>query len=89
MAPFIRKPVATALKIKKSLVKSEWIGFNPDNFKLHTHCRSQRVAVAIKRTVEHHEIPNSKGIRFIESCMRITTNKAYQRRLKEYKEEVQ
>lgn len=76
------------LKIKKSLTKEEWIVFNPDNFDLHTHCRSQRVAVAIKRTVEHHEIPKSKNLRFIDSCMRVTTNKAYLRQLEAYRNNV-
>lgn len=73
------------LKIKKSLTKEEWIVFNPDNFDLHTHCRSQRVAVAIKRTVEHREIPKSINLRFIDSCIRVTTNRAYIRRLQEYR----
>ena len=73
------------LNIKKSKAKEEWIVFNSDNFDLHTHCRSQRVAVAIKRTVEHHEIPKSKDIRFIDSCMRVTTNKAYIRKLEAYR----
>ncbi len=76
------------LKIKKSMVKEEWIVFNPDNFDLHTHCRSQRVAVAIKRTVERHDIPKSRDLRFIDSCIRVTTNKAYLRRLQAYRKEI-
>lgn len=76
------------LKIKKSKAKEEWIVYNSDNFNLHTHCRSQRVSVAIRRTVEHQEIPKSHDIRFIDSCIRITSNRRYRRELEEYKRKV-
>lgn len=66
------------------MVKEEWIVFNPDNFELHTHCRSKRVAVAIKRTVEKHQLPKSTDRRFVESCIRVTKNKYYIRQLEDY-----
>ena len=74
------------LKIKKSRVKEEWIVYNPDNFALHTHCKSQRVAVAIKRTVETHSLPKSTDKRFIDSCIRVTHNKVYLRQLQAYRD---
>lgn len=74
------------LKIKKSHMKDEWIVFNPHNFSAcHTHCRHKRVAIKIKYLVEHRIVPQSKDKRFIESCMRVTKNKAYLRQLEEYR----
>lgn len=70
------------LKIKKSHKKrDEWILYNPDNFKLHTHCRSFRVALSIKKNVEKHKLPRSKNLRTIESHKRVTKNKKYIRQL--------
>lgn len=76
------------LKLKHSHVKDEWIVYNSDNFNLHTHTRHKRVAVALKRTVEHREIPKSEDMQFIVSCIRLTNNRRYKRELEEYLESI-
>ena len=65
------------LKIKKSHFDGSFIVFNPDNFKLHTHVRHQRIAVVIKHNVEHHLLPKTNNIRLLESHIRVTCNKEY------------
>lgn len=72
------------LKIKKShRNKDEWIVYNPDNFELHTHCRSRRVALVIRNNVNAHRMPKSRDIRLVESHLRVTKNKQYRRMLEE------
>ena len=72
------------LKIKKShRNKDEWIVYNPDNFQLHTHCRSMRVAVVIRDNVARHRLPKSTDIRLLTSHIRVTRNKQYIRLLEE------
>ncbi len=68
------------LKIKKShRNKDEWIVYNPDNFELHTHCRSMRIAVVIRNNVLKHQMPRSTDIRLLTSHLRLTKNKQYRR----------
>lgn len=73
------------LYIRKSKQREEWILYNPDSFETcHTHCRHKRVAVKIKYLVEHHIVPYSRDIRFVESCIRVTKNKIYLKKLQDY-----
>ena len=73
------------LYIRKSQQKDEWILYNPDSFETcHTHCRHKRVAVKIKYLVEHHIVPQSHDIRFVDSCIRVTKNKHYLSELRVY-----
>lgn len=65
------------LKIKKSHYDGTFIVYNPDNFKLHTHVRHQRIAVQIKYNVEHRLLPKTNNIRLLESHIRVTKNKKY------------
>jgi len=75
------------LKMKKSHIKDEWILYNPDSFETcHTHIKHKRVALKIKYLVEHHIMPQSHDIRFIDSMIRVTKNKCYLRQLQEYRE---
>lgn len=77
------------LKIKKShLRQDEWIVFNPDNFALHTHCRSRRVAIIVRDNVKHRRIPKSKDIRLIESHIRVTRDKRYIQQLEQRIEDI-
>lgn len=70
------------LKIKKAHKdKDEWILYNPDNFVLHTHCRSFRVALSIKKNVEKKRLPRSRNLRTLESHRRVTGNRKYIRQL--------
>lgn len=72
------------LKIKKShRNENEWIVYNPDNFQLHTHCRSMRIAIVIRDNVSRHRLPRSTDIRLITSHIRVTHNKQYRRMLQE------
>lgn len=75
------------LKIKKSRRYTEgheeWILYNPDNFRLHTHCKSLRVALTIKRNVEKQVLPKSTNIHTLESHLRVTRNKKYRAVLEE------
>ena len=78
------------LKIKKAhKQREEWILYNPDNFKLHTHCGSLRAALTIKRNVLKRRIPESSSLRMLESHLRVTKDKKYiaaiQRRIEEIK----
>lgn len=73
------------LYIRKSQQKDEWILYNPDSFETcHTHCRHKRVAVKIKYLVEHHIVPQSHDIQFVDSCIRVTKNKHYLNELRVY-----
>ena len=73
------------LKIKKAHKdKDEWILYNPDNFALHTHCRSFRVALSIKKK----RLPRSRNLRTLESHRRVTGNRKYIRQLDTLIEEV-
>ena len=77
------------LKIKKShLNRDEWIVYNPDNFALHTHCRSRCVALVIRNNVNNHRMPKSKDIRLLESHLRVTKNKQYRKMIEQRIEEV-
>ena len=77
------------LKIKKAHKdKYEWILYNPDNFALHTHCRSFRVALSIKKNVEKKRLPRSRNLRTLESHRRVTGNRKYIRQLDTLIEEV-
>ena len=72
------------LRIKKShRNKDEWIVYNPDNFALHTHCRSFRVALIIRDNVEKGRVPKSSDMRLLVSHRRVTKNKHYRRMLQE------
>ena len=78
------------LKIKKAhKQREEWILYNPDNLKLHTHCGSLRVALTIKRNVLKRRIPESNNLRMLQSHLRVTKDKNYisalQRRIDEIK----
>ena len=74
------------LKLKHSHIKDEWILYNPDSFETcHTHVRHKRVALKIKYLVEHHEMPEPRDKRFVDSLMRVTKNKRYLRQLEEYR----
>lgn len=78
------------LHIRKSQQKDEWILYNPDSFDTcHTHCRHKRVAVKIKYLVEHHIVPESKDLRFVDSCIRVTKNKIYLTELRKYRESIE
>lgn len=77
------------LKIKKlHLRQDEWIVFNPDNFALHTHCRSRRVAIIVRDNVKHRRIPKSRDIRLIESHIRVTRDKRYIQQLEQRIEDI-
>ena len=70
------------LKIKKAHKdKDEWILYNPFIFALHTHCRSFRVALSIKKNVEKKRLPRSRNLRTLESHRRVTGNRKYIRQL--------
>ena len=70
------------LKIKKAHKREdEWIVYNPDNFNLHTHCRSRRVAIAIKSNVEHQRLPKSRNLHTLYSHLRLTANRRYREQL--------
>jgi len=72
------------LKIKKSHKKTEeWILYNPDNFALHTHCKSLRVAVVIRDNVTKKRMPKSNNIKMLQSHIRVTKDKKYIQQLKE------
>ena len=72
------------LKIKKSHCnKSEWIVYNPDNFVLHTHCRSRRVALIIRSNVKNKRMPKTKDFRLLESHLRVTKNKRYRKMIEQ------
>ena len=77
------------LKIKKSHIKEEWIVYNPDNFALHTHCRSRRVALVIRNNVNNHRIPKTTDIRLLQSHIRVTKNKQYIQQLRERISEIE
>jgi hypothetical protein len=75
------------LKMKKSHIKDEWILYNPDSFDTcHTHIKHKRVALKIKYLVEHHNMPQSHDIRFVDSMIRVTKNKRYLKQLQEYRD---
>lgn len=77
------------LYIRKSQEREEWILYNPHSFETcHTHCRNKRVAVKIKYLVEHHVVPDSKDLRFVDSCIRVTKNKVYLKELLKYRETI-
>ena len=61
--------------------EDEWIVYNPHNFNLHTHCRSRRVAVAIKNNVERQRLPKSRNLHTLYSHVRLTTNRRYREQL--------
>lgn len=72
------------LKIKRAHKKEdEWIVYNPDNFKLHTHCRNLRVAIIIKNNVERLRLPRSRNLHTLYSHLRLTSNKRYKEQLLE------
>ena len=74
--------VIPILKIKKCHKKEdEWIVYNPDNFKHHTHCRSRRVAIAIKNNVERQRLPKSRNLHTLYSHLRLTGNNRYRQQL--------
>lgn len=74
--------MAAILKIKKShRGENEWILYNPDNFKLHTHCYSLRVAIAIKKNVERLRIPKSRNLQTLYSHLRVVSNKVYREKI--------
>ena len=59
------------LYIRKSQQKEEWILYNPDSFETcHTHCRHKRVAVKNKYLVEHHIVPQSHDVRFVDRVIK-------------------
>lgn len=65
------------LKLKYCNHDNTWLLYNTDNPLLHTHCRHKRVALKIKKAVEHKEVPDTNDKRVIESCMRLTRNRRY------------
>ena len=74
--------VSGILKIMKAHKREdEWIVYNPHNFNLHTHCRSRRVAIAIKNNVERQRLPKSRNLHTLYSHVRLTTNRRYQEQL--------
>ena len=79
------------LKIKKSHRDGSWIVYNPDNFQLHTHCRSLRVALVVRNNVNRRRMPESRDIELIVSHLRVTKNKRYalllQQRIEELRKE--
>lgn len=78
------------LKIKRAhKAEEEWILYNPDNFELHTHCRSFRVALSIKKNVEKRRMPRSRNIRTIESHKRVSGNSKYIHQLEQLIEELE
>jgi len=82
--------VIIILRIKKShRNKDEWIVYNPDNFELHTHCRSFRVALIIRDNVAKQRLPESRDMRLLVSHMRVTHNRHYRRMLEERMNELQ
>lgn len=77
------------LKIKKShRGADEWIVYCPDNFKLHTHCRSLRVALVIRNNVNKYIMPKSTNIQLLRSHIRVTKNKRYISMIEERIEEI-
>ena len=75
------------LKLKQShRDPEEWIIYEPDNFQnCHTHCRHLRVALKIKYLVSHEELPISKSVRFVNSCIRVSPEGAYKEALIQYR----
>lgn len=83
------KELRTLLKLKRSHMNpGEWILYNPDNFALHTHCRSKRVALVIKNNVKRRRLPKSRNLRTLESHIRVTTNRKYIRQIEQIIEEI-
>nr|WP_301907099.1 hypothetical protein [uncultured Anaerostipes sp.] len=79
----------TLLRLKRSHRNTgEWILYNPDNFALHTHCRSKRVALVIKSNVERHRLPRSRNLRTLESHIRVTGNQKYIRQIEQLIQEI-
>ena len=75
------------LKLKQSHRNpEEWIIFEPGDFQnRHTHCMHLRVALKIKYLVTHEEMPVSKSIRFINSCIRVSPEGSYKEALIKYR----
>ena len=75
------------LKLKQSRRDpEEWIIYEPGNFQnCHTHCRHLRVALKIKYLVSHEELPISKSVRFVNSCIRVSPEGAYKEALIQYR----
>lgn len=75
------------LKLKQSHRNpEEWIIFEPGKFQQrHTHCMHLRVALKIRYLVVHREMPTSKNIRFVNSCIRVAPDGAYKDALIQYK----
>ena len=75
------------LKLKQShRDPEEWIIYEPGNFQnCHTHCRHLRVALKIKYLVSHEELPISKSVRFVNSCIRVSPGGAYKEALIQYR----
>ena len=73
------------LKLKQSKLDGTWVVYNPQNFNLHTHTRHKRIAIKLKYIVEHRMMPTSTDTRFIDSLIRLTSNRSYKRKLEEYK----
>ncbi len=69
------------LKIKKSQRDGTYIVYNPDNFTLHTHCKSLRVALVIRSNVEKGRLPKSNDLRMLYSQLRLTKNRQYRKLL--------
>ena len=69
------------LKIKKSKRDGTYIVYNPDNFALHTHCKSLRVALVIRSNVEKGRLPKSNDLRMLYSHLRLTKNRHYRKLL--------
>ena len=74
------------LKLKQSHRSPEkWIIYEPGNFQnCHTHCRYLRGALKIKYLVSHEELPISKSVRFVNSCIRVSSEGAYKESLIKY-----
>lgn len=73
------------LRIKKSHRTDEWIVYDPKCFQTcHTHCKHKRVALKIKYLVSHEIMPSTKDERFINSCIRVSKNINYKKKLQQY-----
>ena len=58
------------------------------NENLHTHCKHKRVALKIKKDVEHQRLPESRNLKTLESYTLVTTNRRYLRQIYKIIEEV-
>lgn len=81
-----KSKIGGILVVKFRPFEDGWVVYNTDNKALHTHTPHKRIAIKICKLVNKKEVPTSNDKRLVESCLRVTHNPEYRRRLLRYLE---